>query len=183
MRKYFALTTPLVALMAVFLQGFIFAEHLVAENLVAEDIIAEDIVLVNPSAEKPITELTVKKGTSLFRHSTYPTAWTAAQKSNRPILVYVSMPNCPHCVKMVKNTYDSPEVGNLVASSFETVYAGRFTHAKLVQMLKVKWYPTTILVGSNNKILDVIEGYVDSKTFQRRLQTGLATASTTTQTR
>ncbi len=183
MRRTFAQTTPLIVVMAVFFQGFI----------CPEDVVAEDVVLVNPSAETPIAEAgpiaqaadcpSRKQGTPLFRHSTYPAAWTAAQKSNRPILVYIGMPNCPHCVKMVKKTYERPEVGELVNSSFETIYAGRFTHAKLVQMLDVQWYPTTILVGPNNQVLDVIEGYVDSKTFQRRLQTGLAAASSTTQTR
>jgi len=167
MRKTIAQTTPLVTLMLVLFQGSLFAENLAAD----------DVLLVNPAVETQIAESPAKKETSLFRHATYPAAWTAAQKSNRPILVYVGMPNCPHCVKMVKLTYDTPEVGNLVASSFETVYAGRFTHAKLIQMLDVKWYPTTILVGPNNKVLDVIEGYVEAKAFQRRLQTGLAATS------
>jgi len=165
MRRTFAQVTTLVVVMAISFQDFTYAETPLAEVEAVE------------------TEATLEKEPPLFRHSTYPAAWTAAQKSNRPILVYVSMPNCPHCVKMVKKTYELPEVGNLVTSSFETVYADRFTHAKLIQMLDVKWYPTTILVGPNNKVLDVIEGYVDSKTFQRRLQTGLAAASPTTQTR
>jgi len=126
-----------------------------------------------------MAEAAVEKNAPLFRHSTYPAAWSAAQKSNRPILVYVSMPNCPYCVKMMKKTYGRPEVGNFVASSFETVYAGRYTHAKLVHSLNVKLFPSTIIVGPNNKVLDVIKGYVDSRTFQRRLQTGLAAASST----
>jgi len=165
MRKIFAQVTLLVVVMAISLQDFTYAETPFAE------------------AEAVAVEATLEKEPSLFRHSTYPAAWKAAQKSNRPILVYVGMPNCPHCVKMVKKTYERPEVGTFVTSSFETVYAGRFTHAKLVQMLDVKWYPTTILVGPNNKVLDVIEGYVDSKAFKQRLQTGLAAASSTTQTR
>jgi len=189
MRRTFAQTTPLIVVMAIFFQGFI----------CPEDVVAEEVVSVRPGAEAPIAKAEPNAkaadcsssrlpkenagGASLFRHSTYPAAWTAAQKSNRPILVYVSMPNCPHCVKMVKKTYERPEVGKLVSSSFESIYADRYTHAKLVQMLDVQWYPTTILVGPNNQVLDVIEGYVDSKTFQRRLQTGLAAASSTTQTR
>jgi len=169
MHKYFAQATPLVVMMAVFIHGFI----------CAEDIVAEDTVSTSPRLETLVAEAAVGKNAPLFRHSTYPAAWSAAQKSNRPILVYVSMPNCPYCVKMMKKTYGRPEVGDLVASSFETVYAGRFTHAKLVQSLNVKLFPTTIIVGPNNKVLDVIKGYVDSRTFQRRLQTGLAAASST----
>ena len=137
----------------------------------------------SPVAGNPEVTHGDESGASVFRHHSYPEAWTAAQKSNRPILVYISMPHCPYCVKMIEKTYGVPEVGKLVSSSFETVYAGRFSHAKLVRMLKVKWYPTTVLVGPNNKVLDVIEGYVDSKTFQRRLQTGLAAAGSRRTTR
>jgi hypothetical protein len=126
---------------------------------------------------------TNKKGTSLFRHSTYPAAWTAAQESNRPILIYVTMPQCPHCVKMIEQTYKRPTVGKIVSSSFETICADRFIHAKLIEKLHVKWYPTTILVSPNNKVLDVIEGYVDEAKFKQHLQTGLAAAGQVSQTR
>ncbi|NOZ39662.1 MAG: thioredoxin family protein [Planctomycetes bacterium] len=147
---------------------------------------AEPVVL--PSVAKPplVSDLPVVQPRPLFQHTTYPAAWRAAQKSNRPILVYVSMPNCHFCEKMKSQVFRLPRVRNLVSSSFETVSAGRYTHAKLVEKLRVKWYPTTVLVGPNNKILDVIEGYADANQFQQRLQTGLASASSTskeTQTR
>ena len=173
MRRYFVLTTPLIALVAIGYQGFVYAEE--AADPSTEAVTSADFALVNPAA--------AEKDAPLFRHSTYPAAWTASQQSNRPILVYVSMHNCPHCVKMVERTYELPEVERLVSSSFETIRADRYTHAELVQKLHVKWYPTTILVGPNNKVLDVIEGYVESKAFQRRLQTGLAASTTQTQTR
>ena len=119
-----------------------------------------------------------------FRHASYPAAWTAAQESNRPILVYVTMPQCPHCTLMLSKTYDQKEIDQLVKGSFETVQAGRYTHATLVSKLQVRWYPTTVLVGPNNKVLDMIEGYVDANTFKRRLQLGIASAhSSPTQTR
>jgi hypothetical protein len=38
-------------------------------------------------------------------------------------------------------------------------------------------------VAPNNKVIDVIEGYVDPTTFSRRLQTTLAAQATATQTR
>jgi Thioredoxin-like domain len=123
------------------------------------------------------------KEVPLFRHASYPAAWTAAQESNRPILVYVSMPQCPHCSKMLEQSYGSPDVNGLVKGSFETLEVSRYTHASLISKLHVKWYPTTVLVGSNNKVLDMIEGYVDANTFKRRLQLGIASANTNTQTR
>ena len=126
---------------------------------------------------------TAEKDTSLFRHSSYPAAWTAAQTSNRPILIFVTMPQCPHCVKMIEETYKRPKVGKIVSDSFETICADRYTHAKLVEKLQVKWFPTTVLVSPNNKVLDVIEGYVDATKFKQHLQTGLAAAGPVSQTR
>lgn len=176
MGKCFAQTTQWVALVALLFPGLARAEETPA----------------NPNEETNISDATsaatsqddeTPKKTSLFRHSTYPAAWKAAQKTNRPILVYVCMPNCPHCVKMREQTYELPKVERLVSGSFESIRADRFTHTKLVKKLDVKWYPTTVLVSPNNKVLDVIEGYVDAKPFQRRLQTGLATLAPPTQTR
>jgi len=94
------------------------------------------------------------------------------------------MPNCHYCVKMSQQVYHYNPVKQLVSNSFETIKVGRYSHAELVQKLRIKWYPTTVVVGPNNKILDVIEGYADASSFQRRLQTGLASlnkpATTTT---
>lgn len=178
---------------AVFLCQFsAWADDTVSSAIAAEPIVSVANALVanasavESSAEKLVEVVPSSKPRPLFQHATYPAAWKAAQKSNRPILVYVSMPNCHYCEKMKSQVYRLPRVRNLISSSFETVRAGRYTHAKLVQNLHVKWYPTTVLVGPNNKILDVIEGYADANQFQQRLQTGLASAnstSTTTQTR
>jgi thioredoxin-related protein len=135
------------------------------------------------AAQTVSSPLPAKKSRELFQHSSYPKAWTAAQQSNRPILLYVTMPGCSHCDKMMEETLHLPHVKQMISESFETVYVSRRTHAKLVKKLKVKWYPTTVLVGSNNKVVDVIEGYVDAKVFQSRLKVGLASADSPTQTR
>ena len=135
------------------------------------------------AAQTVSTSLPAKNKVRLFRHTSYPDAWTASQKSNRPILLYVTMPGCPHCDKMMEETYHLPNVKQMVSQSFETVYVSRKTHPALVKSLKVKWYPTTVLVGTNNKVVDVIEGFVDAKVFQRRLKVGIASTDSLTQTR
>ncbi len=159
--------------------------------------IAADSAILPPASEPPVEVvpldatpqpliLPAAKARPLLQHTTYPAAWRAAQKSNRPILVYVSMPNCHFCEKMKTQVYQLPRVKNLVTGSFETIHVDRYAHAKLVEKLQVKWYPTTVLVGPNNKILDILEGFVDANQFQQRLQTGLASANSTplsTQTR
>lgn len=141
--------------------------------------------ITEAAAERMVEAVSVPRSRPLFQHATYPAAWKAAQRSNRPILVFVSMPNCHYCVKMRDQVYHLNHVKELVASSFETIKVGRYSHAELVQKLHIKWYPTTVLVGPNNKILDVIEGYTEANQFQQRLQTGLASVNkhATTQTR
>lgn len=146
---------------------------------------AVEVAAVEPQQEVPVAQVPLKDQ-PLFKHASYPAAWTASQESNRPILVYVTMPQCPHCSKMIDSTYGCKEVDEMVKGSFETVQASRYTHATLISKLHVRWYPTTVLVGPNNKVLDIIEGYVDANTFKRRLQVGIASASssaTATQTR
>ncbi|MCA9259869.1 MAG: thioredoxin fold domain-containing protein [Planctomycetales bacterium] len=115
----------------------------------------------------------------VFRWTSYPAAWTAAQKTNRPILVYVSSAHCPYCVRMLSETYQSPRVKDTVVSSFETVYVDRQSQPELVAALGVRLFPTTVLVAPNNKVVDLMEGYVAADAFGRRLQTNLAAVSAT----
>lgn len=114
----------------------------------------------------------------VFRFQTYPAAWTAAQKSNRPILVYVSAPQCPYCVRMLAETFQSPNVRETVIASYETVYVDHQTSGELVAALGVKMFPTTVLVDPNNQVTDVMEGYVAADAFRRRIQTNLASTPT-----
>lgn len=119
----------------------------------------------------------------VFQHTSYPAAWTAAQKSNRPILVFASAPSCPHCVKMVGETYRAAQIKDLVAGSFETVYVDRAEQPELAAKLKIRWFPTTIIVGPDNQVIDVIEGFVDAKTLALRLRTTVAAQAAATQKR
>lgn len=130
------------------------------------------------TAQKP---LPLRHG--VFRFESYPAAWTAAQETNRPILVYACSPSCPNCVRMLSETYKSQGVSQFVSDSFETVLVDSYEQPAMVQKLHLRWFPTTIVVSPNNQVIDVIEGFVDPATFQRRLQTTLASQNAKTQTR
>ena len=171
MEKYFAQTLQWATVIALLCQITATAEEI--PPVLAESNSTFEATDEATGATAPHIK-NAKQKAPLFRHTTYPAAWKAAQKTNRPLLVYVCMPNCPHCTKMKLQTFGLPQVKKLVSSSFETINASRYTHATLVQNLNIKWYPTTVLVGPNNKVLDVIEGYVDAQKLTLRLQTGLA---------
>ena len=119
----------------------------------------------------------------VFRFTRYPAAWTEAQKSQRPILVFVTSRSCSHCSRMIGETYQLAKVQEFVGGSFETVLVDRSEQPELVAKLRVRTLPTTIVVGADNKVMDVIEGYVDAAAFSRRLQTTLAAHDAETQTR
>jgi len=135
-----------------------------------------------PQAEaKPATAPIAKKPLPLrhgvFRYTRYPAAWTAAQKTGRPILIYATSANCPYCVKMIEGTYKQKHITQLVEGSFETVYVDRHAQPELVKKLNIKWYPTTIVVTPGNKVIEKIEGYVEPGKFTSRIHTSLASAA------
>ena len=132
-----------------------------------------------PAKEAPRTASLTTAAKPLLRHgvfrfTSYPEAWTAAQDSNRPILVYATAPNCPHCMRMIGETYAAPQVKRLATGSFETVYVDRAEQPELAAKLKIRYFPTTIIVAPNNQVLDVIEVYVDAATLNQRLKTSFA---------
>jgi thioredoxin-like negative regulator of GroEL len=139
------------------------------------------LVKAPASQSKPEAKPAMRHG--VFRYTNYGAAWTYAQKSNRPILVFATAPSCPHCVRMIHESYQSPQIKQFVNDSFETVYVDRTEQPSLTAKMNVKWFPTTVIVGPNNQVLDVIEGYVDSKTLAHRLQTSLAANKEATQKR
>ncbi|QDS98730.1 thioredoxin family protein [Adhaeretor mobilis] len=113
----------------------------------------------------------------VFRFTRYPAAWTAAQKTGRPILIFATSQQCPYCVKMIEGTYKQKHITQLVAGSFETVYVDRHAQPELVKKLNIKWYPTTIVVTPGNKVVAKIEGYVEPNAFTTRIHTSLASAA------
>jgi thiol:disulfide interchange protein len=119
----------------------------------------------------------------VFRFTSYPAAWTEAQKSGKPILVFVTSKSCPHCTQMLGQTYQTAGVKDFVSGSFETVLVDRSEQPELAAKLHVRWFPTTLVVGPDNQVMDIIEGYVDAGAFSRRLQTTLAAQSEETQKR
>jgi thioredoxin-like negative regulator of GroEL len=84
---------------------------------------------------------------------------------------------------MIGETYQSAQIKRMVNDSFETVYVDRSEQPELAARLHVRYFPTTYVVSPNNKVLDVIEGYVDSNTLAKRLQTTIASSESATTTR
>lgn len=137
---------------------------------------ASNQTAVLAAAPAPATPRPLRHG--VFKFTSYPAAWTAAQDSNRPILIFATAPNCPHCVRMIRESLRAPHVNRFLCDSFETVYVDRVEQPELAAKLGLRLFPTTIIVGPDNQIIDVVEGYVDAKTLAARLQTTVASRNT-----
>jgi thioredoxin-like negative regulator of GroEL len=85
------------------------------------------------------------------------------------MLVYVTMDGCRHCHQMLTTTYQDQTVANEIRAQFvPTVINGSQQH-DLVRRFGVRIFPTTFLVGPDNRVIDRIEGYVAADEMRRRL--------------
>ncbi len=102
---------------------------------------------------------------------------SAAQASNRPVIVDVYTDWCRWCRQMDRDVYGRPDVQQYLGTHFVTVklnaessesvtYRGRTLSARsLASSFDVSGYPTTIFLASNGDHLVNVPGYVDADRF------------------
>lgn len=96
-------------------------------------------------------------------------AWEASKRTGRPLLIFVTTDSCGFCHTMARRTYREPAVANLIASRFIPTRFDVSEHPVLSKKLGVRSFPTTVLVSSEARVIDVIEGYVAADKFPQRL--------------
>ncbi len=104
----------------------------------------------------------------------YNAARTEAQKTGKPLLLYFFADSCPPCKKLEATTFKDEIVLTLMSEQFVAVKLNGHRETRLVEALKVRGYPTLILVGPEGRILKTVEGYVDAERFRDHLQEALA---------
>lgn len=110
----------------------------------------------------------------VFRHASVEQAWRTAAAAKRPLVVMFTSANCPHCDRMLAETYGNPAIQRLLTENAETVLADDAAYHKLAAKLGIRAYPTTIVVSGEGKIVDAVEGYVDAAKFAQRILPWLA---------
>jgi thioredoxin-related protein len=102
---------------------------------------------------------------------------SAAQASDRPVIVDVYTDWCRWCRQMDRDVYARPDVQQYLDSHFVTIrlnaessesvsYRGRMQSARsLASSFGVSGYPTTIFLASNGDHLVNVPGYVDADRF------------------
>ncbi|MFO0916376.1 MAG: thioredoxin family protein [Pirellulales bacterium] len=117
-------------------------------------------------------------------HAADPIAWNAsweaaqrsARQSGRPMLVLLSKEHCPYCTKLKSQTLTAPEVVQAVNGQFVPVKLDGPQHQALVKRAGVKMYPTLLVMTADNRVINKIDGFVDSSTLTRRLASPPAVA-------
>lgn len=101
----------------------------------------------------------------LFPHASIDDAWAAAQRSGRPMLIYVVSDDCFYCKKMLRETFRRPQIAAGLAGSVESVAVNATEEAELAERLGVKAYPTTLVVSPSNQLLYQAIGFKTAEDF------------------
>ena len=96
-------------------------------------------------------------------------AWRAAQQEHRPLLLYVSSENCVYCRKMVHETLSDQKVAAEIQRHFVPVNVVAEDNRQLVRKLRIKAYPTTVIISPRSVVLDYIPGYIGPDELRTRL--------------
>ncbi len=114
-------------------------------------------------------------------------AWQLAREQQRPMLLYFTMSGCVYCRKMEHVTLADASVARDIRDRFVAVHVTAEQNASLIRSLKVRSFPTTVIISPRAGVIDHISGYVTPEQLRSRLQAALhretASTSTPTQTR
>lgn len=104
-------------------------------------------------------------------HTDVALAWSAASQQSRPMLVFVTCPNCRFCDKMKQGTFARPDMAEVINRAFVPLAVDGGSDAPLVKELNVKYYPATFIISPKAVILARIDGYVSPEQFAAKLVT------------
>ena len=96
-------------------------------------------------------------------------AWKQTVGEKRPLLLFVTRPNCKHCNQMKTVTFADEQVRTLVNEGFVPLVVDPTTDPELLKELKITAYPTTLIISPEAELLDRFKGYSPPAEFRRRL--------------
>lgn len=105
------------------------------------------------------------KPQSLFRHATVDAAWQTAQKTGKPMLVFVTSGNCHYCTKMVRETWSHPQIARAVSARYEPAILSKDSNPKLIKQLGIRAFPTTLVVSPEGKLVTHLQGFAEPQKF------------------
>ena len=91
---------------------------------------------------------------------------TRAQSTGQPILAYATSDNCGYCRKMERDAWSNPKIVHQVASGFVPLRLHARRDAKLIAKLRVRAYPTTVLVSPEGRVIAGAQGYLPAERLE-----------------
>jgi len=110
----------------------------------------------------------------IFSSSSVEQAWASAVAERKILLVMFTSDHCHFCTKMLSETYSHPAIQRMLAKDTKTVLADADDYRALAKRMGIRGYPTTLLISPEGEVLDLLEGFVDAKTFAKRVHPHLA---------
>ena len=96
-------------------------------------------------------------------------AWKQTVSDRRPLLLFVTRPNCKYCTQMKAVTFADEKVQELVKSGFVPLAIDPTSDPELIKELKITAYPTTLIISPEVGLVDHFKGYLPPAAYQRRL--------------
>jgi protein disulfide-isomerase len=118
--------------------------------------------LISPSgaqAEEP-GQPAPQQAQSIAWRTDIDEAWRSTKTDQRLLLLYVKSDNCVYCDKMDRECYADPRVVQLIAESYVPASLHSARQPELAKKMGVQAFPTTVVIDSDGKLVDAVQGYV-----------------------
>jgi hypothetical protein len=97
--------------------------------------------------------------------------WREAQQQRKPLLIYVSMPQCAYCRKLEREAFAESRLQELIKTRFVAVQAVADRDIELIQRWGIRVYPTVLVISPENKIAWSAVGYKEPGSLYEELLT------------
>lgn len=101
--------------------------------------------------------------------TSYDDARSEGKKTDRPIMLFVTMEDCRYCVKMQRNSFDDAGVKNEISDSFVPTKLYLDPESYLGKSLKITMFPTTMFIAPDGSILGYVRGYIPREAFHAEM--------------
>lgn len=102
-------------------------------------------------------------------HSDLKTAWETASAQERPLLVFLTTDGCAYCQKMKQTTLRDKGVQADLSARFIPVVLNSKDEPDLVKMLKIRVYPSVVVIEPSGDVVESISGYQTAKQLREKL--------------
>jgi len=93
----------------------------------------------------------------------------AAREQQRPLLLFVTMDGCTHCQRMKQTTLRDKDLQRELQAEFIPVMFNVKDQPELVKSLRLRLFPTLVVIQPNGKVRESISGYQTARQLREKL--------------